>query len=135
MGLIPLKAMLDAGRYSLRKQRLSTGIPDSEIIKIAIKSLGLDELSPFKPDEKIIEYAMRGDSDIRLVDKSLTEFTQQTAADSATPGGGSVAAVVGAMGAALGTMVANLSSHKRGWDDRWRVVAFSGNTSQRQALP
>ncbi len=119
VGLIPLKAMLDAGRYFLKKQQLSTGIPDAEIIKIAIKSLGLDELNPFKPEEKIIEYAMRKDSGIRLVDRSLAEFTRQTAADSATPGGGSVAAAVGAMGAALGTMVANLSSHKRGWDDRW----------------
>lgn len=119
VGLIPLQAMLDAGKYFLQKQRLSIGIPDEEIIKIAVKSLGLDDLYPFKPEEKIIEYAIADRKRSRLVDRPVRDFVQQTAADSATPGGGSVAAAVGAMGAALGTMVANLSSHKRGWDDRW----------------
>jgi len=119
VGLIPLQAMLDAGRYFLKKQQRSTGIPDHEMIKIAVKSLGLDDLTPFNPHEKIIEYAITRRSVKRLVDSSVTEFVEQTASESATPGGGSVAAAVGALGAALGTMVANLSSHKRGWDDRW----------------
>lgn len=119
VGLIPLQAMLDAGKYFLRKQQRSTGIPDHEIIKIAIKSLGLDDLNPFNPREKIIEYAIDRRSRKKLVDLAVTEFVEKTASESATPGGGSVAAAVGAMGAALGTMVANLSSHKQGWDDRW----------------
>ncbi len=119
VGLIPLKAMLDAGKFFLRRQHRSTGIPDREIIKIAVKSLGLDDLYPFKPEEKIIEYAIAKHAADRLVDRSLTRFVEETASESAAPGGGSVSAAVGAMGAALGTMVANLSSHKRGWDDRW----------------
>jgi glutamate formiminotransferase/formiminotetrahydrofolate cyclodeaminase len=119
VGLIPLSAMLDAGRYFLKKQQRSVGIPDREIIKIAVKSLGLDDLYPFKPEEKIIEYAIADRTTKRLVDISVTAFVEETASESTAPGGGSVAAAVGAMGAALGTMVANLSSHKRGWDDRW----------------
>ena len=119
VGLIPLSAMLDAGKYFLRKQRRSIGISDREIIKIAVKSLGLDELSPFNPDEKIIEYAIADGSKKRLVDLSMTGFVHETASESPAPGGGSIAASMGAMGAALATMVANLSSHKRGWDDRW----------------
>ncbi|MFQ5495806.1 MAG: glutamate formimidoyltransferase, partial [Phycisphaerae bacterium] len=119
VGLIPLKAMLDAGRYFLKKQQRSVGIAESEIIKIAVKSLGLDDLSPFKPEEKIIEYVLADTSGKRLVDLSLKGFVEETASESPAPGGGSVAASVGAMGAALATMVANLSSHKRGWDDRW----------------
>ncbi len=120
VGLIPLKAMLDAGRYFLCKQQRSVGISDKEIIKIAVKSLGLDELYPFKPEEKIIEYAIAaGKKRKLLVDMSLTDFVEETASESPAPGGGSISAAVGAMGAALGTMVANLSAHKRGWDDRW----------------
>ncbi len=119
VGLIPLKAMLDAGRYFLKKQQRSTGIADSEIIKIAVKSLGLDELYPFKPDEKIIEYAITDRSNKKLVDMPLSGFVEETASESPAPGGGSISAAVGAMGAALATMVANLSSHKRGWDERW----------------
>lgn len=119
VGLIPLNAMLEAGRYFLKKQRRTVGIPDGEIIKIAVKSLGLDDLYPFKPEEKIIEYAIADRTAKRLVDLPLTAFVEETASESAAPGGGSIAAAVGAMGAALGTMVANLSSHKRGWDDRW----------------
>ncbi|MEN8239547.1 MAG: glutamate formimidoyltransferase [Actinomycetota bacterium] len=118
VGLIPLSAVLDAGRHYLHKQQRSTGVSDAELIKIAVKSLGLDELGPFDPDEKIIEYAIDDDSD-RLVDLSVRQFVEETASESVAPGGGSVAANVGALGAALGTMVANLSSHKRGWDDRW----------------
>ena len=119
VGLIPLQAMLDAGRYFLRKQKRSTGVSDSALIHIAVKSMGLDELAPFDPDKKIIEYVLRGEQGGKLVDNTLEGFTQETASESVAPGGGSVAAAVGAFGAALGTMVANLSSHKRGWDDRW----------------
>ena len=121
VGLIPLGAMLDAGRYFLKKQQRSTGISDGELIKIAVKSLGLDDLYAFKPEEKIIEYAIaaRGAQSKKLADMTLTGFVHETASESPAPGGGSVAAAMGAMGAALATMVANLSSHKRGWDDRW----------------
>jgi glutamate formiminotransferase/formiminotetrahydrofolate cyclodeaminase len=119
VGLIPLRSLLDAGKYFLRQQKRSIGVPDREIIKIAVKSLGLEDLGPFKPEEKIIEYAIAANSAKKLVDLSVTEFVEETASESAAPGGGSVAAAVGAMGVALGTMVANLSSHKRGWDDRW----------------
>jgi len=119
VGVIPLKAMLDAGKHYLKKQNRSTGIPDREIIKIAVKSLGLDELGPFDPDKKIIEFILGDKSAKKLVDMSLKEFTYETASESPAPGGGSISATMGAMGVALGTMVANLSSHKRGWDDRW----------------
>jgi glutamate formiminotransferase/formiminotetrahydrofolate cyclodeaminase len=119
VGLVPLHAMLEAGRYFLRKQQRSTGVPDRELIKIAVKSMGLDELGPFDPDEKIIEYKLRDRTRKRLVDLTLQGFVEETASESVAPGGGSVAAALGAFGAALGTMVANLSSHKRGWDDRW----------------
>ena len=121
VGLIPLNAMLDAGRYFLRKQKRSSGVNDKELIKIAGKSLGLDELYPFKPEEKIIEYAIaaRQPEKKRLVDLTVEGFVHETASESPAPGGGSIAATMGAMGAALATMVANLSSHKRGWDHRW----------------
>ncbi len=119
VGLIPLSAMLDAGKYFLRKQQRSVGISDDEIIKIAVKSLGLDELAPFDPKKKIIEYVMEENVGKRLIDLSLKQFSEETASESPAPGGGSISAYVGSLGAALGTMVANLSSHKRGWDDRW----------------
>ncbi|MFP4025085.1 MAG: glutamate formimidoyltransferase [Thiohalospira sp.] len=120
VGLVPLQAMLDAGKYFLRKQNRSVGIPEKEIIKIAVKSLGLDDLYEFKPEEKIIEYKMAADQKKKkLVDLTVTGFADETASESPAPGGGSVSAYMGAMGVALGTMVANLSSHKRGWDDRW----------------
>lgn len=118
IGLIPLSAMLEAGRYFLRKQKRSTGVSDSTLIRVAVKSMGLDELGPFNPEEKIIEYAI-AEPRKRLVDMSLRAFTEETASESPAPGGGSIAATMGALGAALATMVANLSSHKRGWDDRW----------------
>ncbi len=118
IGVIPLQAMLDAGKYFLRKQQRSVGIPDEEIIKIAVKSLGLDELSPFDPKKRIIEYLI-ADQQNKLIDLSLSGFSNETLSESPAPGGGSVAAYVGALGAALGSMVANLSAHKRGWDDRW----------------
>jgi glutamate formiminotransferase/formiminotetrahydrofolate cyclodeaminase len=123
VGLIPLNAMLDAGRHYLRKQQRSTGVSDAELVKIAVRSLGLDDLEPFVPAEKIIEYAIRDKTQMRLVDLTLQGFTEETASESPAPGGGSVSAAVGALGAALGTMVANLSSHKRGWDERWETFS------------
>lgn len=122
VGVIPLNAMLEAGRYFLRKQERSTGISDRELIKIAVKSLGLDELYPFDPQKKIIEYILEAENNKgkkKLIDMTLTEFADETASESPAPGGGSISAYMGALGAALGTMVANLSSHKRGWDERW----------------
>lgn len=118
VGLIPLKSMLEAGRYFLRKQKRSLGVSDREIVKIAVRSLGLGDLAPFDPDQRIIEYAIRAPRR-RLVDRSVQDFIEETASESAAPGGGSVSATLGALGAALATMVANLSSHKRGWDARW----------------
>jgi len=120
VGLVPLQAMLDAGRYFLEKQKRSAGVSDSELIKIAVKSMGLDELAEFNPDEKIIEYQLRKGKEKELIDRNLRAFMEETASESPAPGGGSVSAYMGSMGAALATMVANLSSHKRGWDERWR---------------
>ncbi len=119
VGLIPLKAMLDAGKYFLLKQKRSIGVSEKELIKIAIKSMGLDELGPFKPEERIIEYLLKDKADSKLVSMNLVEFADETASESPAPGGGSISAYMGALGAALATMVANLSSHKKGWDDRW----------------
>jgi glutamate formiminotransferase / formiminotetrahydrofolate cyclodeaminase len=119
VGLIPLKAMLDAGKYFLRKQHRSVGVSEKELIKIAVKSLGLDELTPFNPEEKIIEYMLKNKTENQLVSMSLTDFADETASESPAPGGGSISAYVAALGVSLGTMVANLSSHKKGWDDRW----------------
>ena len=119
VGLVPLKVLLDAGKYFLRQQRRSTGLPEREIIRIAVKSMGLDELGPFDPDQRIIEYMLKDSGAQSLVDRDLTDFANVVASESPTPGGGSVAAYLGALGASLGAMVANLSSHKRGWDDRW----------------
>jgi len=119
IGLVPLKAMLDAGDYFLQKQERSLGISDEEKIKIAVKSLGLDDLKPFNPKERIIEYLLEDRSSNKLIDMDLVAFADETASESPAPGGGSIAAYCGVMGVSLGTMVANLSSHKRGWDDRW----------------
>lgn len=118
VGLIPLKAMLDAGRYFLNKQGRSEGVSEEELIFIAIKSMGLDELGVFNPQEKIIEYKLRNSADEKLVNMTLKEFANETASESPAPGGGSIAAYVGSLGMALGTMVANLSAGKRGWEDR-----------------
>jgi glutamate formiminotransferase/formiminotetrahydrofolate cyclodeaminase len=123
VGLVPLKAMLDAGKYFLAKQRRSCGISEDEIIRIAVKSMGLDELSPFDPNKKIIEYVMREKGAKRLVDMNLVAFANETASESPAPGGGSISAYLGALGASLATMVANLSSHKKGWDDRWNYFS------------
>jgi glutamate formiminotransferase/formiminotetrahydrofolate cyclodeaminase len=120
VGMVPLRVLLEAGRYFLRQQQRSLGLPEAEIVKIAVRSLGLDELTPFDPERRVIEYALARETDQpRLVDQAFSDFANSVAAETPTPGGGSVAAAVGTLGAALGTMVANLSAHKRGWDARW----------------
>ncbi len=119
IGLIPLQAMLDAADFYLIKQERSLGIAESEKIKIAVKSLGLDDLKPFNPQEKIIEYVLKDKEAKHLVDLTVTDFAEETASESMAPGGGSISAYVGALGVSLGTMVANLSAHKSGWDERW----------------
>lgn len=134
VGLIPKSCLIDAGRYFLAKQQRSAGISEEAIINIAIKSMGLDDLKEFNPREKVIEYILedakpRGK---RLVDMTLTEFAEETASESPAPGGGSIAAYMGALGAALSTMVANLSAHKPGWDDRWKE--FSDYAERGHAL-
>ena len=121
VGLVPKKTLIDAGKYFLQKQNRSTGIPEEDIIKIAVKSMGLDDLKPFNPREKVIEYMLDdadGQSTRRLIDLSVKDFADETSRESPAPGGGTISAYMGALGAALGTMVANLSSHKAGWDDR-----------------
>ena len=123
VGLIPLKAMLEAGKYFLHKQQRSAALPDEQLISLAIRSMGLSELKPFNPHEKIIEYMLQDKEQKKLVDLSLESFAWETSSESPAPGGGSVSATMGALGTALGTMVANLSSHKRGWDDRWEEFA------------
>jgi len=120
VGLIPLKSLLDAGRYFLAKQQRSGGVSDDELIKIAIRSMGLNDIHSFKPEEKIIEFVMENKSKPKLIDMNLKAFMNETASESPAPGGGSVSAYMGALGVSLGTMVANLSSHKKGWDDRWK---------------
>ena len=120
VGLVPLQSMLDAGKYFLEKQNRSTGVSEKELIKIAVKSLGLDELSPFKPEERIIEYLLKDDTKSRLIKMDLVAFADETASESPAPGGGSISAYIGSLGISLGTMVANLSSHKPGWDERWK---------------
>jgi glutamate formiminotransferase/formiminotetrahydrofolate cyclodeaminase len=119
VGLIPSKAMLDAGKYFLKKQKRSVGVSEKELIRIAVISMGLDQLSTFKPEEKIIEYMLKDKNNSRLVSMQLADFADETASETPAPGGGSIAAYVGSLGISLGTMVANLSSHKKGWDDRW----------------
>jgi glutamate formiminotransferase / formiminotetrahydrofolate cyclodeaminase len=131
VGLVPLKAMLDAGRYFLEKQKRSVGVSEKELIKIAVKSMGLDELGPFKPEERIIEYLLANKADSPLIAMPLHAFADETASESPAPGGGSIAAYVGALGAALATMVANLSSHKKGWDDRWQEFGQWAEKGQR----
>ncbi|MEO5945591.1 MAG: glutamate formimidoyltransferase [Chitinophagaceae bacterium] len=119
VGLVPLKSLTDAGKYFLQKQKRSIGVSEKELIKIAVKSMGLDELGTFKPEERVIEYLLKNSADSKLVNMTLTDFANETASESAAPGGGSIAAYVGALGISLATMVANLSSHKKGWDERW----------------
>ncbi len=131
VGLVPLKSLLDAGKYFLQKQNRSLGISESEIIKIAVKSLGLDDLKPFNPKEKIIEYLLEAENqEEKLVDMTCMAFADETASESPAPGGGSVSAYVGALGISLATMVANLSSHKAGWDDRWEEFSIWAEKGQ-----
>ena len=132
VGLVPLKAMLDAGKHYLTKQGRSLGISEREIIHIAVKSLGLDELGPFDPDKKIVEYALKRAEDTRLVDMTCTNFANETASESMAPGGGSIAAYVGSLGASLSSMVANLGANKRGWEDR--IEEFSNWAVKAQAI-
>jgi glutamate formiminotransferase / formiminotetrahydrofolate cyclodeaminase len=123
VGLVPLSSMLDAGRYFLKKQKRSAGLSDKELIRMAVITMGLDELSPFKPEERIIEYLLKNPADSKLINMSLVSFADETASESPAPGGGSVSAYLGVLGASLGTMVANLSAHKKGWDDRWELFS------------
>lgn len=123
VGLVPLKSLIDAGKYFLLKQQRSVGVSEKELIKIAIKTMGLDELSPFNPEERIIEYLLKNKADSKLVSMTLTDFADETASESPAPGGGSISAYIGALGVSLATMVANLSSHKKGWDDQWETFS------------
>ena len=132
VGLVPKRTLIDAGKYFLRKQHRSTGIPEEEIIRIAVKSMGLDELKPFDPREKVIEYLIEDTSKKRLIDLTAKGLAEETASESPAPGGGSISADMGALGAALGTMVANLTAHKAAYDDRWEE--FSNAAEEGQAL-
>ncbi len=132
VGLLPKRCLIEAGKYFLEKQHRSTGIPEGDIIEIAIHSLGLDDLKPFDPKEKVIEYMIQDDSASKLVDLTVTGFAEETSRESPAPGGGTISAYMGALGASLGTMVANLSSHKPGWDDRWKE--FSEWADKGQAI-
>jgi glutamate formiminotransferase/formiminotetrahydrofolate cyclodeaminase len=120
VGLVPLKSLLDAGRFFLEKQQRSLGVSEAELIKIAVKSLGLDELKPFDPQKRVIEYQLEEHDAKKLINMDLSAFANETASESPAPGGGSISAYIGALGVSLATMVANLSSHKAGWDDRWK---------------
>ncbi len=132
VGLVPKKVMTDAGKFFLAKQRRSVGVSEEELIRIAIKTLGLDELSPFDPKKKIIEYQLDSQNATPLLNMDLKAFANETASESPAPGGGSIAAYVGALGISLATMVANLSSHKKGWDKRWEE--FSAYAEKGQQL-
>ena len=123
VGLVPLKSLIDAGKYFLLKQERSVGVSEKELIKIAIKTMGLDELSPFNPEERIIEYLLKNKVDSKLVSMTLTDFADETASESPAPGGGSISAYIGVLGVSLATMVANLSSHKKGWDEKWETFS------------
>lgn len=129
VGLVPKQALIDAAKHFLKKQERSAGIDEKELIKIAVKSLGLDELKPFIAEERVIEYLLESDANKPLINMTLTAFADETASESPAPGGGSIAAYMGVLGISLGTMVANLSSHKRGWDDKWEdfsIIAEQG---------
>ena len=131
VGLVPKRTLIEAGRYFLHKQQRSTGISESEIIRMAVKSMGLDELAPFKPEEKVVEYLVApANGARRLTDMTCAEFADETASESPAPGGGSISAYMGALAAALGTMVANLSAHKAGWDERWKEFSDQADRGQ-----
>ena len=130
VGLVPKSALVDAGRHFLRKQNRSTGLPERELVRIAVESMGLGNLKPFNPEEKVVEYILEAEEQKgvkKLVDMTCTGFAEETASESPAPGGGSISAYMGALAAALGTMVANLSSHKAGWDDRWEYFSNWAN--------
>jgi glutamate formiminotransferase / formiminotetrahydrofolate cyclodeaminase len=131
VGLVPLKAMTDAGKFFLQKQKRSSGVSEKELVRIAIKSLGLEELTPFKPGERIIEYLLKEKDEEKLVQMSLTDFADETASESPAPGGGTISAYIGALGISLATMVANLSSQKKGWDERWMEFSEWAEKGQR----
>jgi len=132
VGLVPKKVLIDAGKHYLAKQQRSLGISESELVKIAVKSMGLDDLKPFNPQEKIIEYMLEAESnEKKLVDMTCVGFADETASESPAPGGGSIAAYMAVLGAALGTMVANLSSHKAGWDERWEEFSTYAEAGQK----
>ena len=130
VGLLPLKALTDAGKYFLEKQKRSSGVSEKELLRIAIKSLGLNELSPFNPDERVIEYLLKDKADEKLIRMTLTDFADETASESPAPGGGSIAAYIGVLGISLGTMVANLSSHKKGWEEKWNEFSIWAEKGQ-----
>lgn len=130
VGLVPKRTLIEAGRHFLHKQQRSTGLPDSEIIRMAVKSMGLDELAPFDPAEKVIEYMIAPSDSKSLTDLTVKEFTYLTASEAPAPGGGSISAAMGALAAALGTMVANLSAHKAGWDERWEEFSNYADAGQ-----
>ena len=130
VGLVPLQSMLEAGKYFLQKQQRSTGVSEKELISIAIKSMGLNELTSFNPNERIIEYLLEVKDSKKLINKSLEEFADATASESPAPGGGSVSAYLGALGVSLAAMVANLSSHKKGWDERWKEFGDQAERAQ-----
>ena len=132
VGLLPLKALTDAGKFFIERQNRSSGVSERELVRIAVKSLGLNELSEFNPDERIIEYVLRDLNDEKLVRMSLTDFADETASESPAPGGGTISAYAGALGVSLATMVANLSAGKKGWEDRWKI--FSDHASRGQQL-
>ncbi len=137
VGLVPLQALTEAGKYFLRKQQRSTGVSEKALIDIAVRSMGLDELSPFNPEERVIEYLLQDPAEQKLIRQSLSRFAEETASESPAPGGGSIAAYVGTLGISLATMVANLSAHKKGWDDRWSEFsewAEKGEALRRQLL-
>ncbi|MBL7814537.1 MAG: glutamate formimidoyltransferase [Saprospiraceae bacterium] len=131
VGLVPKQVLIDAGKYFLKKQKRSAGVSEAELIKIAVKTFGLDELSPFDPKQRVIEYLLEDDKNAPLSKMSLKIFADETASESPAPGGGSIAAYVGSLGASLATMVANLSSHKKGWDDRWETFSEVAEEGQR----
>jgi len=130
VGLLPLDCLLDAGRYFLAKQQRSLGVSNAELIKIAVKSMGLDELGPFEPEKRVIEYLLNDPQSKRLIQMNLQDFADETASESPAPGGGSISAYLGSLGVSLATMVANLSSHKRGWDERWEEFSIWAEKGQ-----
>lgn len=137
VGLVPLQALTEAGKYFLRKQNRSVGVSEKALIDMAVRTMGLDELTPFKPEERVIEYLLQDPAEQKLIRQSLISFSEETASESPAPGGGSISAYVGTLGISLATMVANLSAHKKGWDERWEEFsdwAEKGEDLRKQLL-